>query len=184
VEGEVRAWRADAACSCEDGREMLDYLAWAPRAGTQPTRGLIHLHTDVIVPASLEETFDFFSQASNLEQLTPAWLNFRIRTPLPLQMREGLVIEYRILLYGVPIPWTTRIDAWEPGVRFVDRQLRGPYRWWRHEHRFETVTGGTRVVDDVEFLPRLAWLTHGKVRRDVERIFDYRKQALRRSFPP
>ena len=144
----------------------------------------MHLHKDATVPASLPETFAFFSDASNLERLTPAWLNFRIRTPLPLQMREGLVIEYQIVLYGVPIPWTTRIDVWEPGVRFVDRQLRGPYRWWRHEHRFERVAAGTRVVDDVEFLPRLAWLTGRKVRGDVERIFDYRERALTTIFRP
>ena len=64
-------------------------------------------------------------------------------------MREGLIIDYRLSLYGVPIPWRTRIDVWEPGVRFVDRQVRGPYRVWVHEHRFEAVEGGTRVMDRV-----------------------------------
>jgi ligand-binding SRPBCC domain-containing protein len=93
-------------------------------------------------------------------------------------MREGLLIEYEISLYGLPIPWLTRIDVWEPGVRFVDRQVRGPYRWWYHEHRFEPARGGTRVIDDVEFVPRFAWLTRGKVQRDVERIFSFRQETL------
>ena len=97
-------------------------------------------------------------------------------------MREGVEIEYRITLYGVPIPWRSRIDVWEPGVRFVDRQLVGPYLWWHHEHRFEAVAGGTRVIDDVEFVPRVAWLTGAMVQRDVERIFSYRQQALRLLF--
>jgi len=157
---------------------LLDRLAWAPPAGARPERGLVQFHTEVVVPASLEDTFTFFSDAANLERLTPPWLEFRILTPLPVVMREGAVIEYRIVLHGIPIPWRTRIDVWEPGVRFVDRQLAGPYRWWRHEHRFEPVAGGTRIVDRVEFLPRMAWLTRRFVRRDVERIFEYRCLAL------
>ena len=95
------------------------------------------------MPAPLDETFAFFADAANLERLTPPWINFRIRTPRPIVMREGAVIDYRIGLYGLPMPWRTRIDVWEPGVRFVDRQVAGPYRWWRHEHLFEC-SDGTR----------------------------------------
>lgn len=138
----------------------------------------MHIHREAVVPVSLDETFAFFSDARNLERLTPPWLNFDVRTRGDLTMREGLIIDYRLSLYGVPIPWRTRIDVWEPGVRFVDRQVRGPYRLWVHEHRFEAVDGGTRVIDHVDFVPRLRWLTSWLVRRDVERIFDYRQQAL------
>lgn len=140
------------------------------------------MRRETLVPASLPDTFGFFSDAANLERLTPSWLRFRIRTPMPVAMCEGLEIEYRIVLHGVSIPWRTRIDVWEPGVRFVDRQLIGPYRWWRHEHRFEEVPGGTLVRDDVEFAPPLRWLTAWWVRRDVERIFDYRQEALKGIF--
>lgn len=142
----------------------------------------MRVHRETIVPATLEETFRFFSDASNLERLTPSWLNFRILTRPPHEMREGLIINYLIVLYGLPIPWRTRIDVWEPGVRFVDRQLFGPYRRWRHEHRFEAVAGGTKVMDDVEYEPRLAWLTARMVQRDVERIFSYRAETLPRLF--
>jgi ligand-binding SRPBCC domain-containing protein len=160
----------------------LERFAWAPRAGARPSRGISVLHEETIVPASLDETFAFFSDAANLERLTPPWLNFRIRTPQPIAMAEGTEIEYRIVLYGIPIPWLTRIDVWEPGVRFVDRQLRGPYRWWHHEHRFEAVDGGTRVIDHVEFVPRARIVSGPMVRRDVRRIFDYRKGELARLF--
>jgi ligand-binding SRPBCC domain-containing protein len=93
-------------------------------------------------------------------------------------MHAGLEIDYRIRLHGVPLAWTSRIDVWEPGRRFVDRQIAGPYLWWRHEHRFETASGATRVFDEVEYLPRAAWMTARVVRRDVERIFRYRQKAL------
>jgi ligand-binding SRPBCC domain-containing protein len=141
---------------------------------------LLELRSDVVAAVAPDVAFAFFADAWNLELITPPWLNFRIRTPRPLAMREGAMLDYRIRLHGVPIPWRTRIDVWEPGVRFVDRQVLGPYRWWRHEHRFESVDGGTRVVDHVEYLPRVAWLSRGWVRRDVERIFAYRQDALLR----
>jgi ligand-binding SRPBCC domain-containing protein len=146
-------------------------------------RGATRLHRDTLVQAPLDEVFGFFADAANLEQLTPPWLHFSIRTPLPVIMRAGLEIDYRISLYGVPFIWCSRIDVWEPGVRFVDRQIIGPYLWWRHEHRFERAGHDTRVIDDVEFLPRAAWMSARFVRHDVERIFNYRQAALQHIFP-
>ena len=163
-------------------QSLLDRLAWAPAAGSRPQRGLMHLRKETVVAAPVAKTFEFFATASNLERLTPPWLSFQIRTPAPIVMREGAEIDYRILLRGWPIPWRTRIDVWEPGVRFVDRQLIGPYRWWRHEHRFDAVERGTRVTDEVEFVPRVRWATGRLVRRDVERIFAYRQQVLPQFF--
>jgi ligand-binding SRPBCC domain-containing protein len=157
-------------------------LEWLLRAETVRPPRLAHIHRETVVARSLEETFAFFADAANLEALTPTWLNFRILTPQPIVMREGTVIDYRIVLYGLPIPWKTRIDAWEPGLRFVDRQLIGPYRWWHHEHRFERVEGGTRVIDHVEYQPRARWVSGAIVRRDVERIFAFRQERLRTLF--
>lgn len=158
--------------------ELLRPSTWARASEHRPARGILTLHSETIVPVPLAQTFAFFSDAQNLERLTPPWLSFKIKTPLPIAMREGALIDYLIELYGVPIPWRTRIDAWEPGVRFVDRQIAGPYRWWHHEHRFEVVGDGTRVIDHVEYLPRAAWLTSRLVNRDVQRIFDYRQASL------
>ena len=161
---------------------LLGIVATAMATDERPPPAVTTVHRETTVATPLDETFAFFSDATNLERLTPAWLNFRIRSKGPLTMREGLLIDYVIRLRGLPIPWKTRIDAWEPGVRFVDRQLNGPYRWWRHEHRFTAVTGGTRVVDHVEFVPRARWLTARFVASEVERIFDYRAEQLKSLF--
>ena len=158
-------------------------LAWLA-AGERPSEPLLHVHRAAVVPATLEQAFAFFAEAANLERLTPPWLRFRIQTPPPIVMREGTEIDYRISLRGLPLPWRSRIDVWEPGVRFVDRQVVGPYRWWRHEHRLERVAGGTRVTDDVEYLPRLRLFSRRLVERDLGRIFDYRQDALTRIFNP
>jgi ligand-binding SRPBCC domain-containing protein len=153
---------------------VMNFLA----ADDRPTFGLQRLRMETIVPVPLAQAFAFFADAANLERLTPPWINFRILTPRPIVLRAGAVIDYRIALYGLPIPWRTRIDAWEPGVRFVDRQVVGPYRWWRHEHRFESVHGGTRIIDQVEYAPRAAMISSWLVRRDVGRIFAFRQGVL------
>jgi ligand-binding SRPBCC domain-containing protein len=144
------------------------------------------LEREQIVPRPVEEVFAFFSEAQNLEELTPPFLRFQILTPLPIAMGEGTLIDYRIRLFGVPMKWRTRIDVWEPNVRFVDRQLRGPYADWRHLHAFEPVAGGTRMLDRVDYaigLGPLGSLARALfVRRQLETIFDYRREAVERRF--
>jgi ligand-binding SRPBCC domain-containing protein len=135
-----------------------------------------------VLPGSPEEVFEFYADAGNLERITPAWLGFRIVTPQPIDMRAGAHIEYRLKLHGVPVNWLTRIETWEPGVRFVDVQLKGPYRLWHHTHTFEPDDGGTRVRDEVRYalpLGPLGELAHRLiVRRDLDRIFDFRHASV------
>jgi ligand-binding SRPBCC domain-containing protein len=130
------------------------------------------------LPGAPDDVFPFFAEAGNLEAITPPWLSFRIVTPRPIDMGVGTLIEYRLRLHGLPISWLTRIEAWEPGVRFVDQQMRGPYALWHHTHEFVAEGGGTRMTDTVRYaLPfgPLGEVAHRLfVRRDLDRIFDYR----------
>ena len=110
------------------------------------------IQTDVTLPRPLEEVFPFFADAANLQSITPPELRFRILTPLPIEMKQGALIEYQLHLYGIPFGWLTEIAVWEPGVRFVDQQLRGPFGTWIHEHRFDAVSEDqTRIRDEVEY---------------------------------
>jgi ligand-binding SRPBCC domain-containing protein len=142
------------------------------------------LHTELWLPRQLEEVFAFFGDARNLEVLTPPWLNFEVLTPEPINMRAGTLIDYRIHVHGLPLRWRTEIIAWNPPHDFVDVQLRGPYRLWHHTHTFVAEEGGTRCRDDVRYHPiggaLMNWLL---VRRDVERIFQYRQRRLQELFP-
>lgn len=130
-----------------------------------------------------EDVFAFFSEARNLEEITPPWLRFFVVTPGPIEMAPGAIIDYRLRLRGVPIRWRTRIEIWEPPVRFVDVQLEGPYALWEHTHRFEDAGEGVTVVEDrvryaLPFWP-LGEVAHRVlVRRDVERIFEYRRRVI------
>ena len=143
-----------------------------------------HLHREQLVARPLDEVAEFFSNAGNLALLTPASMRFQLITPQPVEMRDGALIEYRLRVHGVPIRWVSRIENWRDGAGFDDRQLRGPYKHWRHRHSFEAVDGGTRVTDDVEYelpLGPLGALAGGlMVRRDLGRIFDFRRDTVRR----
>ena len=83
-----------------------------------------------VLPGRPQEVFPFFADALNLEAITPPWLNFKVLTAGPIEMREGALIDYRLRWRVFPVRWRTRIAMWEPPHRFVDEQLRGPYRRW------------------------------------------------------
>jgi ligand-binding SRPBCC domain-containing protein len=134
----------------------------------------------------LEQVFDFFSDARNLEEITPAWLHFRVLTPDPLEMKVGARIRYRLRIAGLPVRWETCITHWEPRRSFVDRQERGPYRVWDHTHTFEPIGDGVLMGDTVRYaLPfgPLGRLAHALwVRGALARIFDYRFDRIRALF--
>lgn len=123
--------------------------------------------------------FAFFADAANLQRLTPPFLRFEILTPSPIAMRAGAEIDYRLRVHGLPIRWRTRIESWQAERRFVDVQLRGPYRLWHHTHEFEEVAGGTLCRDVVRYaVPGGRIVERLFVRRDIEEIFDFRRRVL------
>ena len=140
---------------------------------------VFELKTSLWLPSPRDRVFEFFADAGNLETLTPPWLNFQILTPRPIAMHPGALIDYRIRLRGIPIRWRTEIAEWQPPARFVDRQLRGPYRQWIHEHRFEEKNGGTECFDVVCYaVLGGALVNRFFVRRDVEKIFEFRRRKM------
>lgn len=139
---------------------------------------------EIVLPAPRPEVFAFFADARNLEQLTPPWLRFEVVTEGEIIMATGILIDYRIHWRRIPMRWRTEIEAWEPPYRFVDRQIRGPYRLWRHEHLFTERGDGTSIVDRVEYAPLGGTIAQRLViARDVERIFAYRRKRLTEEFP-
>lgn len=138
------------------------------------------------VLSPLPEVFPFFADARNLQELTPPSLAFTILSPLPIEMRPGAIIDYRIRLYGVPMKWRTVIEEYEPEHHFVDVQERGPYKTWRHLHTFRSVPGGTELGDVVEYelpLGPLGRIAHAAlVRRQLDTIFAYRAEVMAARF--
>lgn len=138
------------------------------------------------VPYPVEEVFGFFSKPENLNLLTPESLQFRILTALPVEMKQGALIDYSIKLGGIPFRWRTEITAWEPPFRFIDTQLKGPYKVWIHEHTFAPSGTGTIVTDSVSYLAP-GWIIEPLIhsffiRGRLEHIFDYREKKLKSIF--
>lgn len=154
-----------------------------PVAFSTLENGSFQLRTEQILPAAAEPVFDFFGDARQLERITPPWLNFRITTPMPMEIRKGSLVDYKLRLRLIPIRWQTLISEWTPNSRFVDEQLKGPYTLWRHLHEFEPHEDGTLVRDTVNY--RVfggATIERLFVRRDLRRIFEYRYDQLAKIF--
>lgn len=128
--------------------------------------------------APLSDVFQFFSDAANLQAITPPWLHFQVLTPPPIHIHRGTVIDYRLRVHGLPMRWQSEITAWDPPHRFVDEQRRGPYKRWVHTHTFVAERGGTTISDRVDYEVPFPLLSKWLVERDVRRIFAFRRATL------
>ena len=144
------------------------------------------LHTEQRIARPLNEVFEFFSSASNLERITPPWLNFSILGTEPASVSPGTVIPYRLRLHGIPMIWVSQIEEFEPGRHFVDRQLVGPYKLWVHRHEFTADGDSTLIRDEVRYalpLGRIGDLARRLfVLRDLERVFEHRHTTIETLF--
>ena len=141
----------------------------------------LRLHTSHFLPYTQQRVFDFFSDAKNLERLTPAMLNFKIVSQSTDAIQDGTIFKYKLRVRGIPLKWTSLICDWNPQSYFVDTQLKGPYYVWHHTHRFMAYNDGTFTEDEVYYaLPRIpfAFVATAFVRKDVEGIFKFRKQTI------
>ena len=134
------------------------------------------------IPRPIGEVFSFFSNAQNLERLTPSFLRFKILYQSTEKIQAGTIFDYRLRIHGLPIKWRTEILEWEENKRFVDNQVYGPYTKWHHTHTFAEKDGGTFMTDRVIYKVPLGWLGDrllgSMVRRDIQSIFDYRRQQI------
>lgn len=133
------------------------------------------------------EVFAFFCDPHNLEKITPPLLSFKIASISSKDIAEGTVIDYKLKVRSIPMKWKTLIKDWVPNEVFVDNQEKGPYSIWHHTHRFFEVKGGTLMTDRVLYRLPMGALGDSValplVKGDVQKIFAYRKEVIRKEFP-
>ena len=135
------------------------------------------------VTADREKAWSFLQNPANLDLITPPDLRFKIVSEVPVEMYNGLIVEYRITIPLIGThSWVTEIKHIREGLSFVDEQRLGPYRFWYHYHELRESPDGLLVVDRVSYQPpfgilgRIAhWLY---IRRTLERIFHFRRERL------
>lgn len=139
-----------------------------------------------LIKKEIVKVFEFFSKAENLNKVTPPMLGFKIITKLPVEMKKGTIIDYKIKLNGIPLSWRTEITKWDPPFLFEDIQARGPYKLWIHEHRFQEINGSTEMTDTVKYLSPggiFEFIPHNLiVKKKVESIFNYREKIFKELF--
>lgn len=147
---------------------------------------MIHsFQSSTIISFPASRVFAFFSDALNLQRITPPELCFRILTPTPIEMGQGTRIDYRLRLYGIPFRWFTLITLWDPPHRFIDVQIRGPYKEWVHTHHFFERSEATEMVDKVVYrLPLWPFgeIFHPLIHHELSRIFLFRENKIREIF--
>ena len=95
-------------------------------------------------------------------------------------VRSGLIglgedVTWRAWHFGLPLRMTSRITAMSPSSSFTDEQIRGPFRYFRHEHVFIPQGTGTLMIDRVAFAAPL-----GILGRVAERLLlaDYLRKII------
>ncbi len=136
------------------------------------------------VAASPDEVFAFHESPGALTALIPPW------APMAVAASDGsLRPGSRVVLAGrvgpLPVRWVAVHTEYDPPHLFADRQDAGPFARWYHRHRFVADgQGGTLLRDEVEYelpmAPLGRWVAGWLVRRQLQRMFDYRHDVTRR----
>jgi len=153
------------------------------------------------VPYAVESVFAFFANPANLPKLMPEWQQARIEEiELHPADRKGAVAPVETIVAGrgtrmtlsfrparlspVRLSWVSLIEDFHWNERFCDRQLQGPFRYWRHCHRMQewqsekTGEHGTLLIDTIEYELPFSTLGHlanrFAVRKMLEGLFNHR----------
>jgi ligand-binding SRPBCC domain-containing protein len=141
------------------------------------------LYREQYLTTTRAEAWDLLKNPVNLDLITPEDLQFRIIPPVPREMFNGLIVEYRIKIpwFGERT-WVAEIKHIKEMHSFVDEQRLGPYRFWYHYHRVDEEDGRIKLIDRVYY--EVPFGIFGRIlhflfiRRTLKRIFDYRRKKL------
>lgn len=145
------------------------------------------IYKNTIINKPIEEVFNFFKSAENLNRITPPELNFTILTPIPFDIQKGTKIDYALTILGFKVKWQTLITEFDAPFFFIDDQIKGPYSKWTHHHIFSKIDDLTTQMEDKVFFkvpggPLEPIIYHLFVKKKLNQIFKYRQEICARIF--
>jgi len=144
---------------------------------------LTQLHFEQKINTDLSNLWEFISSPKNLSKITPNYMDFNIKSKVPEQMYEGLIISYTVKpILGIKLNWVTEITHIKDKNYFVDEQRSGPYKMWHHEHILEETNDGIIMKDIISYIPPYGFigliLNKLFIKKQVREIFQYRTKVL------
>ena len=142
------------------------------------------------INASPEAVWAFYDSVDTLKALSPPGTRVWIpHMPAKIEVGSRFTLWVSQPPIFIPLPWETLITEHEPPHHFVDIQPfgRGPFWYWRHEHRFEKMSETqTRLIDHIEYEPPF-WFLGDIVnklflQKSIEKAFAYRHQKTKEKF--
>lgn len=144
-----------------------------------------------ILASNPQAVFEWHQQPEAIEELMPPW------EPVTVVSRTGQMTDNTLMLtlrlhlpLGIQLDWLAQHQGYIENEQFQDLQVRGPFAYWLHTHRFETVASTEqqhcRMTDDIEYQlpfhmlsePLIGWYVYQK----LDRVFAYRHQVLENKF--
>ena len=141
-----------------------------------------------VIKASIDEVWDFFSVADNLQNITPDNMGFSILSQHHGEkIYAGQILEYKVRpVLNIPFYWMTEITHVTDKQFFVDEQRFGPFSMWHHQHHFKTIGDTVEMTDIIHY--KLPMWFFGDianalfVKKQLATIFDYRFEKVKTIF--
>lgn len=136
-----------------------------------------------VIPSPVETVWAFHERPDAIELLSPPALRPKILAKKG-GLQTGSRVELRVPIGPFGMRWLALHVDHEDRRYFTDEQIRGPFRYWKHVHRFEPVEGGTRLTDVVDFSlplgPLTDWIFGWAVKLQLRWMFDQRHAMTRK----
>jgi ligand-binding SRPBCC domain-containing protein len=136
-----------------------------------------------IVKSPIEKVWHFYTDVKHLETITPKEIELKVISTT----HQNIVQGQEIWVSGKIFKKIRRRMKWHSKITFlkaneyIDEMLSGPFKKWRHLHRFGSIEGKqTEIIDEVDFeLPYgiLGKVFEGYAYKQLQNIFEYRKKA-------
>ncbi len=131
-----------------------------------------------LIKAPIDRVWAFHESPKALSLLTPPAQGIRVLSHTGgIAAGARLVISVK-LLGPIRVTWRALHTLCTAPTLFVDEQESGPFAYWRHEHRFSSVDGGTQLTDFIVFRvpggPLINWFAAPVVRFQLTALFRFR----------